>query len=87
GVLVTLWRLLVDTIDKMNPFYLPIDVPERDIHLQQINEKTGLEMETEWQVVRSRHGNGHLDHHNIQAPAEVEQLVEDIQPFLSRFYL
>jgi hypothetical protein len=45
------WRTLADVVVPHDPIYLPIDHPDRDLYLKELNQRMGLDLETDWQPV------------------------------------
>lgn len=86
------WRLLIDVIDPLRPYYLPIDQPMvRDRCLERINSQLGLNLATDWPVIRETDGSAG-SHYDIVAlePWEHElavlDVVEDNPQFFGRWY-
>ena len=84
--LVGMWRTMVFDIAPLNPFFLPLDVPDRQDYLDALNEATGLGLKTDWKPRGVKHDNFDLRYTDITPTAEILALCEEIQPFLDRFY-
>lgn len=84
--LIQNFRLLVDEIDKLNPLYLPIDVDNRQQHLDVINLELGLNLETDWGITNSEHNTYDLKREEIEPDPSIKRLTEEIGEFLDRFY-
>ena len=93
--LIESWELLVNEIDPLGPMYLPIDAtsatsqcnqPLRKIALENINYRTGLNLETDWEPVSSVNGNHNLRHEGMKGDKLMVDLVDRISGFLGRFY-
>lgn len=84
--LIAMWEVMVFDIDPLEPYYLPIDVPDRDDYLQEINNKTKLRLETDWTPKGEQKGNSATMHRDVRPTPEIAALCERIKPFLDRFY-
>jgi hypothetical protein len=84
--LVGMWETMVFDIDPLKPFYLPLDVPDRQDYLDALNEATGLNLVTDWTPRGVKHGNSDLRYQDVSPTPEIMALTERIQPFLDRFY-
>lgn len=84
--MIEMWDLLVTEIDVLSPFYLPIDVPDRQGYLDSLCALLERPATADWTPQGSYHGNSELRHTDIDASPEVEGLCERIKPFLDRFY-
>lgn len=84
--MIECFRLYMEKFVPLNPYVMPIDSPVRDQALRAMAAGLGLPLKTDWPVV-----NGKQDTHDVAlselspSPAVVG-LVEDMRPFLSRFY-
>ena len=47
------WEMLKTMVDPARPIYLPLDVPDRDRWLGELNGKLGLKLQTDWPVIMS----------------------------------
>lgn len=76
---------LVDHFDGFNPYYLPIDRPDRQAYLDRINDGLGLNLQTDWPVFGSR---GEMPEgakeHTLNNP-EVNRVLTDYGEFFRRF--
>ena len=77
---------LVNDIDPLEPYYLPLDVPDRQDYLDELNVATGLSLTTRWTPRGVVQNNAALTHRDVQPSAEIEALCERIKPFLDGFY-
>ena len=84
--LVDNFEFLANEIDPIKPHYLPLDSRYRDRFLRQINDALGLEIETDWEPVKSERGNWQLRYDEFTGSEWIEDLCERIAPFLDRFY-
>lgn len=84
--MIDMWEFLVNEIHPLNPVYLPIDSPYRDIALGDINAWLGMNMTTDWSPVSSVNGNHPLRHEDVEGDKAVLELVDRISGFLNRFY-
>lgn len=83
------WRRLSGMIDPARPYYLPLDLPHRrEACLDNINKNLGLELATDWPVIREKfsgdYGSGCLDPEEIEVA--VTQVYQELEPFFSRWY-
>lgn len=85
GEMCVCWYILVEQLDKYEPLYLPIDAKDRDEYLNKINQKLGLDLQTDWPLVNSKfHTDKPIDLGEDQA--QVDRLISNISDFLKRFY-
>ncbi len=84
--MIDAWDCLVNDIDPLGPYYLPLDSEKRDACLQQINEGLGLRLHTLWQPAGVKQNNQRLRHSDVSASPGVTALCNRIKPFLDRFY-
>lgn len=69
--LLTQWQILKTMVDPADPIYLPLDVPDRDRWLSELNCKLGLELQTDWPVIMSCGKSAVLSDVHRAAVAEV----------------
>lgn len=86
-----MFREVVNVYDKYKPYYIPIDTDYRQSSLDSINLKLGLKLETTWPEVHSKQGNSEVRHTDLSTKvlkegSKVDDLINEIQPFLNRFY-
>ena len=48
------WRTFIDVVMPHDPIYLPIDHPDRCFYLEDLNQRTGLNLKTDWKPVGYR---------------------------------
>jgi len=48
------WRMLASVVAPYDPIYMPVDHPDRSLYLDALNERMGLELQTDWQPVGYR---------------------------------
>ncbi|MBT8439714.1 MAG: hypothetical protein KJO91_08305 [Gammaproteobacteria bacterium] len=84
--LIDSWLVLVEDIDPLQPFYLPLDVPDRQDYLDTLNAATGRDMATDWSPQGVVHNNQDLRHTDLTPSADILALCDRIGGFLSRFY-
>ena len=84
--LVDSWEVLVNEIDPLEPYYLPLDVLDRQDYLDRLNTATGRSMVTDWGAKGVIHNNQAMRYTDIKPSAEIVALCERIKPFLDRFY-
>ena len=84
--LIDSWEVLVNEIDPLEPYYLPLDVPDRQDYLDRLNTATGRSMVTDWGAKGVIHNNQAMRYTDIKPSAEIVALCERIKPFLDRFY-
>lgn len=80
------WTNLLEMVDPHNPYYLPIDAPDRQAYLDVINRDLGLNIVTDWTPRGNKIGTMKMNPADIVLPDEYEQFLADIQPFISRFW-
>ena len=76
------FRRLVTAIDPLNPYYLPLDVPDRQDWLDRINNDLNLDLQTNWQARNVCSGSGRLCDTEL---AWVEGLMDELSEFFGRF--
>ena len=81
-VMTDYFRRLVTAIDPLKPFYLPLDVPNRQHYLDLINDVTGLELTTDWHVHGSIGEQGKLTGTDHPVMAD---FMEELSGFFGRF--
>ncbi len=79
------FRMLVTAIDPLKPYYLPIDVPDRQNWLDRINTDLGLELRTDWAVIGEHDPLGPPGRLCSTEIAWVEGLMEELSGFFGRF--
>ncbi len=84
--LIDMWKIMANEIAPLEPFFLPLDVPDREDYLSALNEATGLGLQTDWQPAGQRHNNSGLRHTDVSPSDAIVELCDEIQPFLERFY-
>lgn len=84
--LVGMWECMVNDIAPLEPFFLPLDVDDRQDYLDALNKATGLGLTTDWTPRGVKHNNFNLRYTDLEPKAEIIALCERIQPFLDRFY-
>ena len=72
--LVRQYHILKKLVAPYNPYYLPIDVFERETWLENINARFGLDIQTNWPVIMSRKQTAVLDTDEIEL---VQQVMAD----------
>jgi len=85
-----MFREMVNVYDKYNPFYIPLDTDLRDDALNSINKELMLKLTTQWKPVHSKREGSKsrfTDSIELKEGKLVEELIEEIQPFLDRFYI
>ncbi len=75
------WRLLIQCCDRCEPYYLPVDHPEREGFLDELREATGAPIETRWKKY------GHKPCMAFLTPDELRQVNElCASEFVQAFY-
>jgi hypothetical protein len=82
-----MWRDLVYSLDPLGPYFLPLDVEHRQTFLDLIP----IDRETHWPEINSKHHTSGLrmddvEYSGLEDGVRVRETVEEIQPFLDRFY-
>ena len=81
-----MWEVMANEIAPLEPFFLPLDVDDRQDYLDEINDNTGLGLQTDWTPQGEQHNNSGLRYTDIQPRADIEDLCDRISPFLETFY-
>lgn len=79
------WGRLIYQLDPLNPFYLPLDLDDRDAWLYALNDGLDMYLVTDWEIVRGaepRDQNVFLESPEI---ARVEQMIETYAEFFGQF--
>ncbi len=84
--LIAMWEVMANEINPLDPFYLPLDVENRQDYLDELNEWTGLGLKTDWAPQGVKNNNADLRHTDLVPCDEILALCERIEPFLDRFY-
>lgn len=79
------WYILVEQLDKYDPYYLPVDRPDRDEYLQKIGDGIGLDLKTDWPMTNSKHNTTKIGDLG-EDQEQVDRLCKNIDHFLKRFY-
>lgn len=82
--LVDNYKILTE-LDYYNPFYLPIDTPNKNYYLNKISDFLNINLITEWEVKNSIHSTYSLHWTDIKPDPIIEKLVEETR-LLDRFY-
>lgn len=77
------YRRLVSAVDPFEPFYLPLDRPDRQEYLDSINRGTWLNLETDWPIWQSIGGHARL---NEEEEEMVVDLLDELSGFFTRFW-
>lgn len=62
-------RRLMAFCDRMDPFYMPIDRPDRDVYRTRLQSAAGIKVMTAWP--RLHHIDGEPDDYDIDVPEDV----------------
>lgn len=84
-----MFREMVNIYDKYNPFYIPLDTNKRESALNSINDQLVIKLTTQWKPVHSRRENHEVrytDKIELKEGNLVNDLIQEIKPFLDRFY-
>ena len=79
------WGRLIYQIAPFLPYYLPLDLPDREAWLHVLNEGMDLELVTDWETVRGaepRNQDAKLEAGEI---VRVEKLLKDYAGFFAQF--
>lgn len=85
GELVEGFHTLVNQFDPAG-FVFAIDADDKQAQLRRLSAYVGFELESEFPVVHSLSGTTGLTRDQLDPSREIQQLVQDIEPFLSRYY-
>ena len=80
------FNIVVQHFDALKPYYLPLDVANRQDYLDTINQQLGLQLETDWSPAGVRQNNFSLRYNEVQSSDLVNDFCEENKPFLDRFY-
>lgn len=84
--LIGMWEVMANEIAPLEPFFLPLDVEDRQDYLDALNDATGLGLTTDWAPRGVKHNNSDLRWQDIDPRPEIVDLAERIKPFLDSFY-
>ena len=65
------WEILKSTVAPHDPMYIPLDVPNRDSYLFKMNQRLGLNIQTDWPVIMSCNKSATLSENDREAVIEV----------------
>jgi hypothetical protein len=85
-ILVRYWETLINEIDRYNPFYLPIDSPNREEYVGRINKVLRLDLSMRFPVIHSKQGTGELTPNDVEVNSITNELVDRHKTFFERFY-
>ena len=67
--------------------FIPVDSPQRDKYIKQINRKLGIELKPDWEtVVNGYHDTHNMTYADVKPSDEIKKLTQELAPFLSNFY-
>ena len=84
--LIGMWEVMAEEIAPLNPYFLPLDVENRQDYLDELND-LGLNLKTDWQAEGEKHNNSALRWQDVEPTEKILELCERIKPFLDRFYV
>ena len=84
--LVTAYKKIPRLFDPLQPYYLPLDVEDREDYLVNIEKGLNLNLSHDWPVVNSKEHTSELNWKEIEPEESIVELVNEIRPFLDRFY-
>lgn len=84
--MVECFRLYMEKFVPLNPYIMPVDSPRREQCLRAMAAGLGLPLQTDWPVVNGKADTHELDLPELSPSPSVVSLVEEMRPFLSRFY-
>jgi hypothetical protein len=65
------WEILREMVAPYNPIYLPIDVDDRQSWLDKLNERLGMNIQTDWPVIMSRKQTATLEDEELASVGRV----------------
>ena len=86
GEMIDEFRLMVEFSERYDFHFVPLDAEDRDKYITAINNDMGLDLKTNWGPVRSIYRNHELDWRKIEPSDDVANLLDEIGPFLQKFY-
>lgn len=78
------YRLLINELAPLNPSFIAIDTDQRQAQLDQVNEKLGLNLETNWDVLNSKQNTYNLPIKELTPSDAVKRLAEE--DFFKQYY-
>jgi len=89
GDMCQMFRELTNIYDKYDPFYIPLDTELRKSALNSINDELVVKLTTDWRPIHSKREGSSVrftDNIELKEGELVDELIEEIKPFLDRFY-
>lgn len=88
GEMCVMWYVLVEQLDRYNPYYIPVDSPNRNDWLDRLNKGLRLDLSTNWPIINSKHNTFEATIEDIPEDnrEQIERLCKNLDDFLSRFY-
>lgn len=86
GELIDCYRTLAERFMLLEPYIMPVDSDRREEALRVMNDGLDLRLETDWRVVNGKHQTHALRREHLSPSYPIKRLVEEIQPFLDRWY-
>lgn len=67
--------------------FVPVDSPDRNKHIQAVNDKLGIQLKPDWKTVINGYHNTHnMTYKDVEPLPEIKQLAQEMSGFLSKFY-
>jgi len=82
------WINLAETVDSFNPYYLPVDRPDRNDYMIALNKGLGTDFPLEWPVYGGRTDTSALRHYDLEPDPHVDKLLENdaVRNLIERIY-
>lgn len=80
------WLQMIELVDKHNPYYVPVDSPDRDAFLARINEDLGFQFTTDWMPQGIGMHTYAMPLNTINLSDEDERFIESISDFVDRYW-
>lgn len=77
---------LMTNMNDRDPYWLPVDAPDRDEWLSEINDGLGLHLETEWPIIGSDKRTAGKPEETIKDQSEYHRLKDKYDWFFSQVY-
>lgn len=84
--MIECFQLYMEKFVPLNPYVMPVDSPRREEYLRDMANGLGLSLQTDWPVINGKQDTHDVDLSELSPSPAVVGLVEDMRPFLSRYY-
>lgn len=80
------FRNLMEHFVPLDPYFMPVDSECKVDCLEKMRKGLGLDFKTDWKPKHSYNGTYALNRNDLNPSKEVQELAEEMEPLLERFY-